>query len=206
MGRRDVRWWFALPYKLTLYPPICWLRAVCTGSRFAMRRFWWRILCQAETVSIHRSIELRGAFPSRKNCSFGEHVHIERDCTLWLSEEVGNDNRLQVGKRVFIGRNSYIGVHSPISIGEDTIIGAYTYIISADHRIASRDIPVRAQGYVGGEIKIGNDVWVGCHVVILKGVEIGSHAVIAAGSVVTSKVPPGEVWGGVPARRLKIRD
>ena len=35
------------------------------------------------------------------------------------------------------------------------------------------------------------------------GARIGDNAVIAAGSVVRGEVPAGELWGGVPARRIK---
>lgn len=31
---------------------------------------------------------------------------------------------------------------------------------------------------------------------------IGAGAIVAANAVVTRSIPPGEVWGGVPARRL----
>lgn len=34
------------------------------------------------------------------------------------------------------------------------------------------------------------------------GVTIGAGSLIAAGSVVTKSVPAGEVWGGVPARKI----
>ncbi|MBM4304528.1 MAG: maltose acetyltransferase [Deltaproteobacteria bacterium] len=34
---------------------------------------------------------------------------------------------------------------------------------------------------------------------------IGQGAIIAAGSVVNKSVPPFEVWGGVPAQKLKDR-
>lgn len=50
-----------------------------------------------------------------------------------------------------------------------------------------------------------DDVWIGHGAIILAGVRIGQGAIIAAGSVVTKDVPPCEVWGGNPARKLKDR-
>ena len=50
-----------------------------------------------------------------------------------------------------------------------------------------------------GNIQVGNNVFIGARSMILPNVEIGDDAIIAAGAVVTKSVPPGEVWGGVPA-------
>ena len=47
-----------------------------------------------------------------------------------------------------------------------------------------------------GDVTIGNDVWMGEHVIILSGVTIGDGAVIAAGSVVTKNAEPYSIWGG----------
>jgi hypothetical protein len=52
---------------------------------------------------------------------------------------------------------------------------------------------------------IGNDVWVGANVVVLSGVTVGDGAVLAAGSVVTSDVPPYAIVGGAPAKVIKSR-
>jgi chloramphenicol O-acetyltransferase type B len=52
---------------------------------------------------------------------------------------------------------------------------------------------------------LGNDVWIGASVIVLDGVVIGDGAVIAAGSVVVKDVPPFQVWGGVPAKKIKSR-
>jgi len=45
-------------------------------------------------------------------------------------------------------------------------------------------------------VVIGDDVFIGARSILLKGAEIGSGAIIAAGSVVTGKIEPGEVFKG----------
>ena len=54
-------------------------------------------------------------------------------------------------------------------------------------------------------VTIGNDVWIGSHVLVMGGLKIGDGAVLAAGSVVTKDVPPYAIVGGVPARIIKYR-
>lgn len=57
----------------------------------------------------------------------------------------------------------------------------------------------------GKSLEIGNDVWIGSHVIILEGLTIGDGAIIAAGAVVVKDVPPYAVVGGVPAKIIKYR-
>lgn len=52
---------------------------------------------------------------------------------------------------------------------------------------------------------VGNDVWIGSHVLVKGGVTIGDGAIIAAGAVVVKDVPPYAIVGGVPARVIKYR-
>ncbi len=52
---------------------------------------------------------------------------------------------------------------------------------------------------------IGNDVWLGFETLILPGITIGDGAVVAAGSVVTSDVPPYAIVAGNPARIVCMR-
>ena len=56
-----------------------------------------------------------------------------------------------------------------------------------------------------GDIIVDDDVWIGYRSTVLSGVHIGQGAVIAAGSVVTSDVPPYAIVGGVPAKVIKYR-
>jgi len=53
-------------------------------------------------------------------------------------------------------------------------------------------------------IEIGNGVYISAHAQIIgNNLRIGNHAVIGAGAVLISDVPDGQVFVGVPARRMK---
>lgn len=94
------------------------------------------------------------------------------------------------GGRVRIGRHSGIGQHSTL--------------VAVNHQVRAGTLYLRAPWDTSrAGIDIGENVWIGSNSVILPGVHIGDNAVVAAGSVVTRSVPAGEIWGGVPARKLK---
>lgn len=56
-----------------------------------------------------------------------------------------------------------------------------------------------------GDIRIGNDVWIGLGAIILPGIAIGDGAIIGAGSVVTKDVDDYEIVAGNPARHIRYR-
>lgn len=55
------------------------------------------------------------------------------------------------------------------------------------------------------ETIIGNDVWIGSHVMIFGGVKIGDGAIIAGGSILTKDVEPYTIVGGNPAKPIRPR-
>jgi acetyltransferase-like isoleucine patch superfamily enzyme len=56
-----------------------------------------------------------------------------------------------------------------------------------------------------GDVRIGNDVWIGAKATILSGVAVGDGAVIGARSVVARDVPPYGIVVGNPARFIRKR-
>lgn len=54
-----------------------------------------------------------------------------------------------------------------------------------------------------GKIKIGDNCNISWNTIIMPNVSIGDNCVVAAGAVVTKSIPSGEVWGGVPAKRIE---
>lgn len=170
-------------------------------SRRKMRK--WRL--RLESCSVEADLEVRGHPEAVSRLFLGAKVGIDRQCIFWLADDSTAKSSIILGDRTYIGPYTFLGSHEPLEIGRDTIIGAYSYLITGNHSTSRRDIPYRDQGYDGAPIRIGSNVWLGCHVVVLPGVTIGDGAIVGAGAVVTRDIPAGETWGGVPARPLSER-
>ncbi|MDP1720347.1 MAG: DapH/DapD/GlmU-related protein [Candidatus Nanopelagicaceae bacterium] len=57
-------------------------------------------------------------------------------------------------------------------------------------------------------VRIGANAVVGVNCVVMPGVTLGENAVLAAGAVATigTQIPANELWGGIPARKIKNID
>jgi acetyltransferase-like isoleucine patch superfamily enzyme len=78
------------------------------------------------------------------------------------------------------------------------------FVSDGEHRFDDPDRPVPWQGFTtSGPTVIGDNCWLGAHVVVTSGVTIGERCVIGANSVVTHDVEPFTVAAGVPARPLR---
>ena len=134
----------------------------------------------------------------------GARVRIGRGVVLgqgWLSVLPGA--RLEIGDTVGLNQCFTLLCSTEVTIGAETMIGELVSIRDQDHRFDRPEVPIREQGYTSAPIAIGRNVWIGRGAAILKGATIGDGAVIAANAVVTGDVPAGELWGGVPARRIR---
>jgi maltose O-acetyltransferase len=101
--------------------------------------------------------------------------------------------------------HTYINGAADLRIGKGTIIGPYTMIHIANHKIPDKFGHIVDSGFEYAPVNIGKDCWIGGHYCILPGVTIGDHSVIGAGAVVTRDIPEGVIAVGVPARPIKER-
>lgn len=112
---------------------------------------------------------------------------------------------IHLGDNVQFG--DYCNISTPTVIGNNVLLaGRVCFVGKYDHTF---DVPGQLiwNGERGdnGTTIVEDDVWIGHRVTIIGPVKIGAGSIVAAGSLVTKDVPPCEIWGGVPARKLSDR-
>jgi acetyltransferase-like isoleucine patch superfamily enzyme len=164
-----------------------------------------------ENANVHSSCVLfvhRTQRVSESHIALGEGVYLGERVELEAAGkgiEIGRDTSLQHG----------CAVRGEVQIGDHCLFGQNVLIISSSHRfrdrpewlirdqdrafaIASIDEPERP-------IRIEDDCWLGWGSAVMAGVIIGRGAVIGANCVVTRDIPPYEIHGGVPNRKIGER-
>lgn len=143
-------------------------------------------------------IPVRGYTPRiGRDCFLAENATIIGDtvvgdeCSIWFNTVLRGDvNSIRIGNRVNIQDGSVLHTlyqKSTIEIGDDVSVGHNVTIHGA---------------------KIHDYALIGMGAVVMDDAEVGEGAIVAAGSVVLSrtKIGPGELWGGAPAKFIKMVD
>ncbi len=154
---------------------------------------------------IDETVALGGNPDPYKWISIGDGTEIQRHCFIWIDADETKEPKLTLGKRVFVGQGTHLSIMRPMAVGDNCLIGAYSYLLTNNHRFEVRTIPIRDQGYTSEPLVLAEDVWIGAHSVIMPGIKIGRGAIIGAGSVLTKNVGAYEIWAGIPAKKIKDR-
>jgi acetyltransferase-like isoleucine patch superfamily enzyme len=143
----------------------------------------------------------RRALMAAKRWRYGlRHVHP----TFYMSGASVVARDLVAHEYAFINEGCHIG--PAVELGPYVMFGPRVAVVGGDHVFDRPGTPIIFSGRPPlPRTVIDADAWVGHGAIILAGVRIGRGAIIAAGAVVTKDVPPYEIHGGVPARRIGTR-
>jgi len=126
------------------------------------------------------------------HCEVGPFTHLRAGTVLADRAEIGNFTECKnarVGKHTKAKHLAYLG---DVTLGEHANVGAGTIFANYD-------------GKQKHQSKVGDKAFLGSGTVVVAPNSIGAGATTGAGAVVTraSAIGKGEVWVGVPARRLE---
>lgn len=123
-----------------------------------------------------------------ENATLVGDVTLGDQCTVWFNAVIRGDvHYIRIGNRVNIQDGSCLHTlyqKAPLEIGDDVTIG---------HNVTLHGCTVH------------NCALIGMGATVLDHADIGEGAIVAAGALVLSRtvIPPGELWGGVPAKFIK---
>jgi acetyltransferase-like isoleucine patch superfamily enzyme len=122
----------------------------------------------------------------------------DREVTIYNSTTLAGDVR--IGRGTWIGPFCSLDGTGGLEIGEGCDISAGVQLVT--HDSVRRALSGGAAPIEKAPIRIGDRCFLGSLAVVTRGVTIGRCSVVAAGSVVTSDVPPQTIVGGIPARPI----
>jgi acetyltransferase-like isoleucine patch superfamily enzyme len=168
---------------------MCWLEGWLRGSE-AVFWFWTHVLAIMPGLP---GLYLRRAF----------YRLTLRQCSLncWIDFGVIFAHRTaSVDDEVYVGAYAVVG---SVRLLQGCLIGTRASLLSgpAQHELRAdgRWTPSGASSF--SEIQIGRNAWIGEAAVVMA--DVGDGALVAAGTVVSTAVPPGVVVAGNPARFVR---
>jgi acetyltransferase-like isoleucine patch superfamily enzyme len=144
---------------------------------------------------------------SRRGIVLGDKVTIGSFALIRPTNAYGGElgEGLTVGNNSNIGPYAYIGCSGHVRIGDNVMMSPRVSLYAENHNFPRTNLPMKEQGVTRQFVVIEDDCWIASHSVILAGVTVGRGSIVAAGSVVTSDVPPYSIVAGVPARIVRSR-
>jgi sugar O-acyltransferase (sialic acid O-acetyltransferase NeuD family) len=111
----------------------------------------------------------------------------------------------EIGTGCLIGPGAVLLAQTVLTA--DVTVGAHVAVMP--HVVLTHDdvvgdfVTIAAGVRLGGNVHLGPAAYLGSGALVRQGVRIGERALVGMGAVVLADVPPGEVWVGNPARRLR---
>ena len=122
---------------------------------------------------------------------------------VWITAP--GEARVRIGEETFLNLGVMVAAHRLVEIGAHCMLANGCFVSDASHRFEDPDTPITWQGFESkGPTRIGDNCWLGAHVVVTSGVTIGERCVVGANSVVTSDLAPFSLAAGAPARVLSL--
>lgn len=129
----------------------------------------------------------------------GDNAFFADDVEVGGGGAMDPEAELRVGSHGFVGEHVHLNPCRTLQIGDEVVVSRSACVMT--HSFG----PNTLLGYPSrfAAVRLGDGAQIGIGAVLFPGVEVGAGAVVLSGSSVVTSVPPGRLFGGVPAVDLK---
>lgn len=199
----------SLVFILVKHQPIIYVKVRLSNGLLTLKAlFASNIFCLKYFDSIQRfgkNAVILGKCIVRKERFKNLMIEIGNHAVIHDGTEFRGRGEIKIGPGASIGYGNIFCCTSKIYIGENVLLADNVKFYTANHQYSNQYLPIKEQGEDQGEIIIEDGAWIGANVVLLKNAHVKKGAIIGSNAVVTGVVPENEIWGGVPARKIKNR-
>ena len=128
-------------------------------------------------------------------------VKIHNTAILYGGFHIRKPSQISIGSGTVIGHGVTLDGRNKIRIGNNVNFSSDVMIWTMQHDY--NDTKFKTSG---GPVIIEDYAWVSVRAIILPNVTIGEGAVVAAGAIVTKDVLPFTIVGGIPAKKIGVRN
>lgn len=132
-----------------------------------------------------------------KEC--GPNLCLGRNVTFY------NPSKVIIGRDVYIAYGCWFMASFGIRIENEVNFGPYVVVVTANHSLENGSYAFGENGKKA-EVVIGEGSWIGAHASILPGARVNDGVLIAANCVLNSETEKFGIYGGVPAKLIKIEN
>lgn len=144
-------------------------------------------------------IKIRGSLARPFFKKAGKKLRLGRDITFY------NPSQVTIGTNVYVAKGCWFSSTHGIEIKNNVLFGPYVTVVTSNHSLKNG-------AYCFGDdtkkeqVIIGEGSWIGSHVTVLPGADINTAVLVAANSVIQGKTEEYGIYGGIPAKLIKIAD
>lgn len=116
---------------------------------------------------------------------------------------MSKDANIQINDNVYIGEFSRVVCRNKIILGANTLLANNVSVYDHDHCFGDMCKSIANQGFISGDIKIGDNCWLGTNVVVLRNTIIPKNSIVGANAVISGSNTVSGVYVGLPAKLKK---
>ncbi|MDG4769392.1 MULTISPECIES: acyltransferase [Micromonosporaceae] len=166
---------------------------------FAVKRTYYQL--RYPRLRLGRDVEIRGRVRLRR----GVRVTIGDRTRLNKLVRFAGTGEVTVGADCLLNA-TWIGSWTSVEVGDRCLLSDCELMDNDFHNLPPQLRHAPPGPATRAPIVVGDNVWIGAHVLVMKGVRIGHDSVVGAGTVVRVDVPDRVVVIGNPQQIVKKFD